>query len=263
MAKFFWGKTDTRDSSVSTANNEFPKQKNFHVHGLNPDLDNGAFSDVWNYAPTQPLYLWPDTASGFRIAAGGNALDTAAGDNARSVLIAYLNEDGTLVKETLETNGALASLATAGIGRRLLWACVNGIGVKNNSNAGDILIEHIDSGYIVGVITIGNGTTQQTHYTIEKNYTGFIKGGFIYVLNATGTKEAHVKLWYRENGYLDAAPFGAKCVLLDIPDALGYVPFKFDTPRKIDELSDIWAEAVGNATQMQITVHYDLELRKF
>jgi hypothetical protein len=256
---FFWGKTDVRNADVQTSAGTFPKSSNFHRSGANDNLPNGSFSDIWNYGPTQPLYVWPSTDSAFRIKAGGSVNDTILGSHARTIELIFLDNLGVQTIEVIETNGALASLSTTKTGRRFIRAKVLDVGTLGLTNDLEIIIEHVSSGVIVGTIKAGFGQSQLSMFTVRKGYEGYVKSGFIIV---TGSKSANVNVWVRYGAYKVSAPFDAKHIFTEFKEVSGYVPFEFKTPRKLAELTDFWFEAEGTGAGVAITVHYDLELLK-
>lgn len=233
----------------------------YQKFGMNDAVPNGAWADLWAYGPTLAVYPWPDTLEAFRIKAGGNAADTAAGANARSVWIEVLDGNWDRKNFVLATAGASASASSTITGYRFLRAYIVDVGAYGVKNLGDILIEHVTSGDIVGTIEAAAGQTQQTHFTVPRGYTALLTR--MNVQAAVGTnKDADIIFWQRPRANVLAAPFGGSRVVHKFLGLSGSDNLPFNALRKFDEYTDLWLEAYGNAGVARVESNYDLKLVK-
>jgi len=132
---------------------------------------------------TTEAQIWPGgaftyltAASTVRIAAGGNAADTAAGTGAQEVHIIGLDADYNINTDTLVTAGASASSATTQTYLRVLRAWVGNVG-SGEKNAGNITIEAVTGGTTQCFISQGQGQSQQLFFTVPAGKTAYIRGG--------------------------------------------------------------------------------------
>lgn len=259
------------DAVVSRAGNEYITDvtRGFHADkftftrwGFNGAVPNGSFADIWSYGPTDATYNWPATTEAFRIRAGGNVADDAAGTGARSVVFEFLDGNGDRVTETIATAGASASASTATIGRRFIRAYVATAGAILSNNTAAILIENATTGNIVAVIDAGAGSTQMSMYTIPLGYTAYLQNLYIDVTAGTN-KDCDVRLWQRTNAYTTSAPFGAKRLVRQFKGVQGEVIIEMHRGNtSFAALTDLWFDAQGNGAASAVTIEYDLLLIK-
>jgi len=121
-------------------------------------------------------FLYLTAASTIRVAAGGNAADTAAGTGAQEVHVIGLDADYNIITDTLVTAGASASAATTQTYLRVLRAWVGEVG-SGEKNAGDIAIEAVTGGTTQCFISTGQGQSQQLFFTVPASKTAYIRGG--------------------------------------------------------------------------------------
>lgn len=234
----------------------------FHRFGFNPAVPNGSEADIWAYGPNDSLYNWPSTDETFRVAAGGDTNDTAAGSGARTIQIVYLDANGNQQQEQLTLAGSSASGATSVTGRRLIRAWVDTCGTILSNNTGEIIIENSTSGQVVGYIGAGVGQTELSMYTVPLGYTAYLTRVQVSVSIGTN-KDANVKMWQRQDAYTTTAPFGVKRLIRQwtaIQGADNLIEYQ-STP-KFPALTDIWATGQGNGSTTEIDVDYDLILVK-
>ena len=149
--------------------------------GENSDVDTTE-EDLWSVGGTLTYLTTADT---FRIAAGGNAADTAAGTGAREVTFSFLDANYNEVTETIATAGASASSATSTTGLRLIRAYCGACG-SSGSNVGNITIEAVSAATTQGLIPADTGQTQQLHYTVPANKTAYIIGNRFSIVKGSG-----------------------------------------------------------------------------
>lgn len=225
--------------------------------GYNSAVPNGSYADIWAYGATDPTYNWPTTTESFRVAAGGNAADTANGAGARKIKIVYLDGNGNEQEEELVLAGSSASAATTGTGRRVIRAWVSETGTYGGANTGNILIENTSTNAVLAFIAAGISTTQLSMYTIPAGYTGYLLGVGIDVA-AGANKDADVRMWTRENAYTTTAPYGAACIVHQWASVQGENDVLFTSPLVFPALSDIWFDARGNGAITAVDCHYSI-----
>lgn len=85
--------TYTYDIAEGNIENHTP----FTKIGYTPSLTSNVNTDIWSYAPTQPVYLFPTVAMGMEVLSSDNTADI-----------------GTIIKTGTSTGGTLTSLIDAG-----------------------------------------------------------------------------------------------------------------------------------------------------
>lgn len=149
--------------------------------GENLDVDTTE-EDLWSVGG---VLTYLTTADNFRIAAGGNAADTAAGTGAQEVVFEFLDGDRNTVTQTIATAGASASASTTATGLRFQRSYVGDCG-SSESNVGDITIEAVSAGTTQGLIPATSGQSQQLHYTVPAGKTAYIVGDRFSVVKSGG-----------------------------------------------------------------------------
>lgn len=160
-----------KDFSLEVARGAVPGYSSRIITASNSDIDTTE-EDIWNSGGTRTYLTSADT---FRIAAGGNAADTAAGTGAREVIFVFLDANYNEVTETIATAGASASSATTSTGLRFQYAYVGDVG-SSGANVGNITIEAVTAGTTQGLIEAGRGITKSGHFTIPANKKGYVIG---------------------------------------------------------------------------------------
>lgn len=245
------------DPTFDLSRGLYADKKSFRRFGQNGTVPNGSFADIWDYGPTDPTYNWPTTNEKFRVKAGGNAADTSDGAGARTIQIAYLDDLGNEVQDQLTLAGALVSNETTVTGRRFIRAFVDTCGTILSNNTGNIIIENVTSGQVVGQIAAGKGQTLQSMFTVPLNYTAYLRRVEIDV--AVGTnKDADVIMWQRTNAYVTSAPFGVKRIVKEWDAIQGEAVDEFKALPIFAPLTDLWFEGLGNGAATSIDVEYDL-----
>jgi hypothetical protein len=233
-----------------------------HTFGFNDAVPNGTFADIWAYGPTDPTYNWPTTTESFRIAAGGDANDTAAGTGAREITMRFLDGTGNIVEEAVATNGISASLGTATAGRRILSAWVSKVGTYGGSNIGTITIENVTTNQIVAFIPIGIGATQLSQFTVPVGWTGVVTK-FSLDVSAGANKDADIRMWKRENAFVTTGDMGGSRLLRRWIGFQGTgVDAGWGVTIVVPELTDVWVDAKGNGSVTAVGIEYDMILMK-
>jgi len=206
------------------------------------------------------------SATALRIAAGGNAADTAAGAGARSVRLTGLNASGDVVSETLATAGASASAATTATFIRLFHAEVMTSGTYGTQSAGshvgNINIENAAGGTTWATIPVNGFPTSNTSigsYTIPRSYTGFVEGISIAV---EGAKLVDVLMLSRSSVLETAAPYKPVKRVAEWIGIANTLVDTFTMPLAFEELTDVGLLGkVSNGTG-NITIQMDILLLK-
>lgn len=225
-----------------------------HQFGSNASVDTVAEEDVWAYGGT---YAWPTTAETVRIAAGGDANDTAAGTGARSVIVFGLSDDLSLQSEVLVTDGVNASAASVNTYRRIYGAAVAGSGTYGGTNIGNIVIENTTSNQVLAYIVAGFGQSQLSQFTIPVGYNGYFMGGTVQV---DSQKPAEVRLWIRTAADTVAAPFGPKQIVARVIGLAEHLEQRRQAFVEIPEKTDVWSSAVASSNGTGVDISYDLVL---
>jgi hypothetical protein len=228
-------------------------QESKRKFGVNESVG-GALEAIWSYGVDWvPNQIFNQK---LRIAAGGNAADTAAGAGAQSVIVNFLDENFLEVTETIVTNGALASLDTTANCSRVISAKVNDVGTYHAANTGAIVLELNGSGNIMGNLSAGTGTTEQAILTTPADKTAYITEIFVSVGQADS---CDVKMFIVENAD-DTTNFSSKVETWVIEDFSGAQVFNLNTHFKINPKSDIWFEAEkitgGGSARVSIDFNY-------
>ncbi len=251
----------SNDPYLDISRGLYSDKYSFHRFGHNTTVPNGSYADIWSYGPSDASYNWPVTAETFRIKAGGNTADDAAGLGAQSIQIVYLDSTGVQVQEQLATAGASESSATSSTGTRIVRAWVDAAGTINSNNTGAILIENTTSGQIVAEIAAGQGQTEMSQFTVPLDHTAYLSRITIDVAAGTN-KDADVRMWQRTNALTFSSPFGAKRIVREWDALQGESTIEFKHLPSFAALTDIWFEAKGNGAETEVDVDYDLVLVK-
>lgn len=205
---------------------------------------------VWthtaNWIPAQTAYT-------IRIAAGGDAADTAAGLGARSVEVLFLDENFDEVTEILTTAGALVSAATTALAIRVISAKVLTTGTYHGTNVGPIVIEQTTGGGVMGAIAAGDGTTEQAIYTVPNGFTLYMTDIFV---SCGQANSADIHLHAVKNADVVAAPFSPSTVEWSVEDFSGADMFHQSTYLKYDAKTDLYFIALkktgGGTAQVSV-----------
>lgn len=124
----------------------------------------------------------PNAARTLRIAAGGDALDTALGTGARAVIVEGLDATGGFIAEEIATNGTGASSLTTFSFWRVFRAYVSTTGNYPtgvvSSQADTITIEDASAnvwGVVPKASSVGLGQSQIAAYTVRKGFSFYIE----------------------------------------------------------------------------------------
>lgn len=221
--------------------------------GHNDDVESSAFEDIWDGGGTYAGHLI--AADEVRIKVGGNAADTANGDNARSVTIEGLDENWAVASETVATAGASASASTTTKFIRVFRAFVATVGAYGNTNLAAITIE-TDAGAIVAIISAAKGQTQMGLYTVPASKEAYIRNIQVTV-NAVRTVD--FRMFKREDADTIAAPFGPLRLISEF-DGIGEAGMtrRYSCPPEaLPAMTDIITRAKSDSSTAGVSVEFD------
>lgn len=181
------------------------------------------------------------TASAVRVAAGGDANDTAAGSGARTLTISGLDENFNEASETVTLAGTSASAATTTTFIRVFRAFVATCGTYTTSglsgaNTGAITVE-TTGGTTVAYIGAGIGQTQLGFYTVPANKTLFIRDMHF---NVAGGKVATVRLFQRLNADDTSGDVYPRRLVSVWSEVDGMQDFTYEHSMSFPAKTDVW-----------------------
>lgn len=224
-------------SALRDATNVSASGLTVHKFGRNPSVAQ-SYEVIWDAGGAYTG--WMTTAATVQIRSGGNAADTAAGDNCREVAIYGLDENWALANESVATAGASASSATTTTFIRVFRAFCTTVGVYGNTNAGNILIEETGSSALVAQITAGYGQTEMALYTVPAGYTMYLWniGG-----SADSTKSTTFHLKARFDADNTSTPSAERLQYSQDASDGFWERSATPIPLKLPEKTDLWFEA--------------------
>ena len=174
------------------------------------------------------------SATPLRIAAGGDANDTAAGTGAREITVQYLDTNMIIQTETLVTDGASASSYTSGNVFRLLRFFVSASGNYSDASTGfghvgNITLEDSSSN-VWGAIDstgIARGQSQIGVWTVPSQFNGYeVNEVYVseYFLTADGNKNVDFILFSRGNADETAPPYSSARIVREHALVSGGLP---------------------------------------
>ena len=224
-------------------------------YGRDAAVVNGVWGGILQAAVD---FYWPQAATAVRIKAGGDLIDAAAGDGARSVIVEGLGPAGLHQSATIATNGAGASTSTTETFMRVNRAYVGTVGVYGAANEDDIMIEDAAGANDMIVILAGEGQTQFCATTIPVNKTGYLLGAHV---DADGLKAADFRLMTREDADVVTAPMAPARLRHFWDGVLGTSEHIPNAPMlELASLTDIWLEARGGGALTEVSGEMEILL---
>ncbi len=202
-------------------------------------------------------------ATALRIAAGGNANDTANGSGARAITMTGLNAQGVEISETIPTNGTLASIATTQKFIRLYRAFVSASGTYASqtarSHANSIVITEATDGNEWARISDTDFARSQTQigvYSVPLHRTAFISS---FKVSSETDRKIDLIFVQRQNILQTAPPYDAMRVVEEYPAIYGLNDIHFDQPLgPFPALTDIGFFAKVGASTADISVSFEI-----
>ena len=225
-----------------------------HKYGRHDAVPNGT----WEHISLLPFATtnFRTTAAAMRIAAGGNAADTAAGAGAREVTIQGIDSTLAEVTSVIATAGALASAATTELYWRVHRTWVSGVGTYMAANTADVVIEDSAGGASMIKIATEEGQSQFAGFTIPTGKKGYLLSVHVTV---DANKTADIRCFTRKSMTDVTAPMPAKRLKLFWDGLLGQFRFSPRVPEiELDAIEDIWFEARGSGAQTEVSLDFEL-----
>lgn len=225
--------------------------------GVNPVVGT-AWEDIWSVGGSYTGFL--TAADTVRIAAGGNAADTAAGAGARSVSIEGLDSNWELASVTLDTNGISASSSSTTSFIRVFRAYVHECGTYGSNNTGAVTVE-TTGGTTLAEIPAASGQSEMAIYTIPAGHFGYVLG--LSVTVDPGNNAANVRLVTRADADVTSAPMSPMRVRSSIVALTG--TFQDRTPlggTRLDAKTDVWIQAqeAGSGSSPEVDAEFNVVL---
>lgn len=207
--------------------------------GHNADIDT-SWEDLWDAGGT---YSFPTAAAAVRVAAGGDAADTAAGAGARSVTIKGLDENWAIAEETVDTAGAAASSYTTTTFIRVFRANVATVGTYGVANTAAITIE--SAANTLAIIPAGAGQTQMALWTVPADKTAFLVG---LAVDLESAKPISFRLLQRQNADDTSAPMSPLRLVSEFPADADPIRREYRLPVEFPAKTDLICKAKRSST---------------
>lgn len=248
-----------RDWLIDVAQGNIAGHSLVHKFGRNAAIASSTEEGILQISGSQ--FVFRESASTFRIAAGGNVADTAAGAGAREVTIQGIDSNLNEITEAIATAGASASLATTASFWRVHRVWVSDPGTYGGNNTGDVILEDSAGAASHIMLGAGEGQSQYAAYTIPAGKTGYLLSHWGSV--GANKDDVVLKLWTRKNFNIitpGTAGISAKRLKLNFDGATGFIPYTPLSPDlTLPELTDVWVTAVGSSAGFT-TASIDFEI---
>lgn len=219
--------------------------------GIVPGITNGRIiandvaiattpMDIWD-GPAD--LIWPESADTITLVST-SALDTAAGDGARTVLVTCLDINFDVLIELVPLGG-LTPVTTDAECIRVNQILVASVGLYGASNVGLITAVHDAAATDQAFIQVGKGISQKSHFTIPA-------GHFIVFRNVTigsdSSKVATYEFLVRVNTVIPpVAPFFGIIEPVTLAGIAATTEMRILDGRPVLERSDVWVQGAANA----------------
>lgn len=206
-------------------------------------------------SPQGGTYIFPTIARTLRIAAGGDANDTAAGTGAREITLYGLDENWEEAIESLITAGASASNYSTITFIRLNSATVSQVGTYGGANTDDITIESNTDAYTLAVIQDDLGRSVTGIYSTPVGSTTYLNRVSAFV---DSNKTCTIQFWKRENADDISAPFSPKVLLVKFPALTGEGTYRLTAFESAGPKSDIYLTGQTSSGTVSVDVEFDM-----
>lgn len=247
------------DFNMDISREAFSYAKVIHKFGHNEDLGT-VIEHVWSVGG---IYVWL-TAGATLEAISNHVNDTAAGSGARSIVVEGLDDSFNEITEVIVMNGTSASAATTQLFRRVNRAYILTSGTYHFGSDGDITVRLSGAGAIQCEIqhTTADltpwkfGQTQLARYSVPAGKTCLIRR---ITAENDSDKLADMIVCTMESADVIAAPFTAPRLLKEFSGISGARLIEFESPHKVAEKSDIWANArLRSGSTTKVTVDFEI-----
>lgn len=225
---------------------------NIHKFGRNDDVGTSA-----EPVTSGGFLNWQTTADEYRIKAGGNAADDAAGLGAQEITcVALLASTWVEDTFTLTTAGASASSVTASQYIRPVRCYVSATGAYHGTNTGDIVLQ-TEAGTDLLTIKAGIGQTQYGAFTCPGDKTCQMRSIQVCV---DGAKGADVFFWQTINADDTSSPYsGAQRLVQQFPGVSGCHVFQHSSWEAYAGKVDLWATAITTSgSTSDVSVEFEM-----
>jgi hypothetical protein len=243
------------DYLQEVAQGNIPGHSLVHKYGRNPAVQNGTDSGLLQVGNN---FIMRQSATTFRIKAGGNAADDASGLGSQSVFIQGISAALTEDINELTSAGASASGNSTTSFWRIHRTWSGPVGTYGGSNTGEIIIE--DSAGVADHISIGAGEGQSQYlaFTIPTGKTGYFVS---FHANIETSKSVDLKVWTRANFNDVTTPFSPSRLKLYFVGRSDKVDYEPKTPEfSMPALTDVWVTGKGIGATADITGNFEILL---
>jgi hypothetical protein len=244
-----WNKSEPFELQVSRGH--VRGHRVIHVFGYNPDLDSGVEETVWTAGGIYQHLASPTTLT----VSSDNTNDSSTGTGARTVRIEGINGTGAEHVENVTLNGQNA------VNTAFQYTEINSVQVmtvgSGGKNAGAIYVGTgtVTAGVpatIIGHILAGDNNSQIGHYEIPKGFIGYLIKGYISSgTESSGYVTGRLKIRRPDNVIMTAAT---------VTFSNGLVEFNFDYPVPLPENSCVFANAITNKNNEQVSSYFQIVL---
>lgn len=232
---------------LSAARGKIGKVEAWNKFGYNTNVGT-AYEVIWENG--NGYTGWLQSAGTVSVTSSSANDDATPGSaNAHKIVIEGLDASFNEVSETITLNGTAAVTGSQSF-IRVYRAYVTDVGVYDNTNAGNIVIQI--SGNIVAIIGAGFGQTEMALYTVPAGKT-------LYLMRVTGfqdsNKDVLIQLKQRQNADDTSAPVtGVRTMRVLSMPAGGQAHLESNGSITFPAKTDIWVEAKATAAGDGVTV---------
>lgn len=243
-------------SNVSSG--KFPGRSRHGAFAFSSDIDQTAFKDVWEGAlsPVSPSdnIIFLVTAQKMLIRSESPD-DSLTGSGTRTVFIEGVDENWLPVQEVIELNGQ------SNVETEFLYYGVNELNALSNfkqgeSNVGIITAVSKDTSDLQAIITIEQGSSHGSHYTVALGHTAQI-----FRTNMTGLKgdEFNVRFDTIINASSGTSSRTSSIPLIFFESS---IVVEFEYPVVLAGSSRIWMKAKTQTANNSLSASYGVQLLK-
>lgn len=223
--------------------------------GRNLAIDNGATADIWTVGGVR---TWLSTAETLE-ALSGSGLDDAGSSGATKITIQGLDDNWDNQEVEIIMDGA-NPVTLPGLWRRVNRAFCSEVGTYGGNNVGLITVRIDSAGATQTEILAGIGQTEQTHWSMARNYTGVITA--IY-MSTDSSKVIDATIWQHYNISDIVTPFaGAQRKIWGITGLQGGDQYSHVTHGLLTGPCDVWWEATSHAQGTEVEAGFDVIIKE-
>lgn len=236
---------------LQVAEGQIPYHSAVTVFGYNPDVDT-AEESVWSNGGVVPHPV----STAILTLSSTSANDTAAGTGARTVYIAGVDGNYTVVSETVTLNGVTAvSTTNSYLAINQLYIVTAGSGLANDGqiSAGTGAVTGGIPAVIYDLIAAGYNQRTTGHYTVPAGHTAYMSQGVFTAGQVSGSTSITGFLKTTNSSQIQ---YVAAVVTLNN----GSVQYDFDPPLLIPEKTCVGASAIGRSNNNSVSSMFNLIL---